>query len=140
MAPVKSCGDCFSVPGAIWGRPQTTSGLIGICDDAYLMLSLIHLIANAWVKGGCVLLATVGLSQLNNDMKKIMSAQISSQLDTTVNATCQSINIQSIIAALANIFTGGIPFGNAFKAIQSIANQQRISDMANTQLGAMEIF
>jgi uncharacterized membrane protein YkvA (DUF1232 family) len=116
------------------------AGLVGICDDAYLTLALMHMVANTRVKGGSVLLANVDLSQLNNDMKKILGPQISSQLDATVNATYQSINIQNTIAALANLFNGGMPFGNSFAAIQSMVNQQRISDAVDTQLGAMGIF
>ncbi len=115
-------------------------GLIGICDDAYLSLSLMHLIANTQVQGHGVLLENVDLSQMNHDMRILLGSGVSSQLDATVNATYQSINIQNSISALLNMFTGGMPVGNSFSAVQNMVDQQRIDDSVNTQLGAMGIF
>lgn len=115
-------------------------GLAGICDDAYLSLSLMHMIANTQVQGHGVLLENVDLSQVNNDMKIIIGLEVSSQLDATAHATYQSINIQNSISALVNMFTGGMPFGNSFSGFQNMVDQQRIDDEVNVRLGAMGVF
>ncbi len=115
-------------------------GLTGICDDAYLSLSLMHLIANTQVQGHGVLLENVDLSQMNHNMRILLGPVISSQLDATVNATYQSNNIQNSISAVLNMFTGGMPVGNSFSAFQNMVDQQRIDDSVNTQLGTMGIF
>jgi len=115
-------------------------GLAGICDDAYLSLSLMHMIANTQVQGPGVLLENVDLSQMNNDMRIIIGPQVSSQLDAIAIATYQSIHIQNSISELVNMFTGGMPFGNSFSPFQNMIDQQRIDDSVNAQLGAMGIF
>ena len=61
-------------------------GLGGICDDAYLSLLLMHMIANTQVQGHGVLLENINLSKVNNDMRIIIGPEISSQLDATANA------------------------------------------------------
>ena len=115
-------------------------GLNGICDDAYLSMSLMHLIANTQVRGHGVLLENVDLSHVNHDMGILLGPEIRSQLDTIVNATYQSINIQNSISELLNLYTGGIPVGNYFSAVQNMVDQQRMDDLVTTQLGAMGIF
>ena len=115
-------------------------GLAGICDDSYLSLSLMHMIASTQVQGHGVLLENINLSQMNNDMRIIIGPQISSQLDATANATYQSINIQNSISALVNMFNDGMPFGNSFLGFQNMVDQQRIDDEVNVRLGAMGVF
>ncbi|MEE9390423.1 MAG: hypothetical protein V3U91_04205, partial [Candidatus Aminicenantaceae bacterium] len=82
-------------------------GMAGICDDAYLSLSLMHLIANTKVPGkGKVLIEQFNLEGMNDSMRKLLGPNISSQLDVIVNATYQSVTIQNPLSALINMVSG----------------------------------
>jgi len=115
-------------------------GLAGICDDAYMSLSLMNFIANTEVLGTGRSLLALDLRGMNNDMSVLLGPDITSQLDVTVNATYQSATIQNSLSALMNMVAGGVSFGTPFSGMQSMIDQHRIEESVNTQLGAMGIF
>lgn len=115
-------------------------GLAGICDDAYMSLSLMNLIANTEIQGTGRLVLELDLRGMNNDMSVLLGPNITTQLDVTVTATYQSATIQNSLSALMNVVAGGIAFGTPFSGMQNMIDQYRIKESVNTQLGAMGIF
>lgn len=116
-------------------------GMAGICDDAYMSLSLMDLIANTKVPGqGKVLLEQFNLEEMNNNMRILLGPNITSQLNVTVNATYQSVNIQNSLSSLINMVVGGMSFGSPIMGMQNMIDQYRIEDEVNIKLGAMGIF
>ena len=122
-------------------------GIVGICDDAYLSLSLMQLIATSVVPStGTVLIPDFDLKEQNDSMGLVIGAEIKSQLDAVVAATFSSIQVQDSLndlfaAAMGGTIFGGMAgYGGQMAGLQSMLDQQRIQDDVNIQLGAMGIF
>ncbi len=122
-------------------------GIVGICDDAYLSLSLMQLIATSVVPAtGTALIPGFDLATQNNSMGSVIGDTIKSQLDAAVAATFSSIQVQDSLNALFTAAMGGATlggvagYGGQMAGLQSMLDQQRIEDDVNTRLGAMGIF
>lgn len=119
-------------------------GIAGICDDAYLSMSLMQLVANSNLPSSNQVLIP-GINQdlvnQNNYMAYLLGPTVANQLNAVAVQTYQSIYIQD---TLNNIFSGvglGALFGGGSMAMMHNAlEQNRIDDQVNTQLGAMGIF
>ncbi len=122
-------------------------GIVGICDDAYLSLALMQLIASSVVPStGVVLIQGFDLAEQNDSMGLVIGATVKAQLDTAVVTTFSSIQVQNSLndlfaAAMGGAVFGGMAgYGSQMAGLQSMVNQQRIEEDVNTQLGAMGIF
>lgn len=115
-------------------------GLRGICDDAYMSLSLMHLIANTEVPNMGRLLAGLDLSEMNRSMSVLLGPDITSQLDATVSATYNSAFVQDSISTILNMVGGGMQLGSTFAGMQNMLDHYRMKETIDTQLGAMGIF
>ncbi len=73
-------------------------------------------------------------------MRILLGPNITSQLNVTVNATYQSVNIQNSLSSLINMVVGGMSFGSPIMGMQNMIDQYRIEDEVNIKLGAMGIF
>ena len=122
-------------------------GITGICDDAYLSLSLMQLVATSVVPStGTALIPGFDLEAQNNSMGLVIGAGIKSQLDAVVAATFSSVQVQNSLNDLFSVAMGGAIFGGMagyggqMAGMQNMLDQQRIQDDVNSQLGAMGIF
>lgn len=122
-------------------------GIVGICDDAYLSMSLMQLIARSVVPStGTVLIQGFDLEEQNDSMGLVVGLEIKSQLDAAVTTSFASIQVQNSLnelfaAAMGGAVFGGMAgYGGNMAGMEYMLNQQRIEDDVNTQLGAMGIF
>ena len=119
-------------------------GIAGICDDAYLSMSLMQLVANSPVSGtNQVLMQGVNtdLQKQNNVMAMLLGSTVASQLDAVVTQQYQSIYIQETLTNILNAAGMNTLFGaSALNYMHSSLEQSRIDDQVNRQLGAMGIF
>jgi hypothetical protein len=119
-------------------------GIAGICDDAYLSMSLMQLVANSNVPStNQVLIPGINndLEDQNNLMAYLLGPAIATQLNAAATQTYQSIFIQD---ALSNIFNaagiGALFGGGSMAMMHNALEQNRIDEQVNVQLGAMGIF
>jgi uncharacterized membrane protein YkvA (DUF1232 family) len=115
-------------------------GLRGICDDAYMSLSLMHLIANTEVQNTGRLLPGLDLSEMNRNMSVLLGPGITSQLNETVSAAYNSAFMQDSISTIFNMIGGGVQLGSTFSGMQNMLDNYRMQESIDTQLGAMGIF
>ncbi|MCZ6565989.1 MAG: hypothetical protein O6852_07645 [Gammaproteobacteria bacterium] len=119
-------------------------GIAGICDDAYLSMKLMQLVANSNIPStNQVLMPGINndLEDQNHFMAYLLGPPIANQLDQVANQTYQSIYIQDTLnnllsaAGVGSLFAGG-----SMAMMHNALEQNRIDEQVNTQLGAMGIF
>lgn len=119
-------------------------GIAGICDDAYLSMSLMQLVANSTIPGtNKVLIPGVNndLQQQNNLMANLLGPVVATQLNAVANQTYQSIYIQDAMNNIFNAAGMNALFGSgSLNMMHNALEQNRIDEQVNTQLGAMGIF
>lgn len=119
-------------------------GIAGICDDAYLSMSLMQLVANSTVPAtNQVLIPGINndLQQQNNLMANLLGPMVAEQLNAVSLQTYQSVFIQDTLNNIFNAAGMNTLFDtNSLGMMHNALEQNRIDEQVNTQLGAMGIF
>ena len=119
-------------------------GIAGICDDAYLSMSLMQLVANSNLPStNQALIPGINqdLENQNNYMAFLLGPAVANQLNALSKQTYQSIYIQDTLNNIFNAVGVGTLFGGGSMAMMhNTLEQNRIDEQVNVQLGAMGIF
>ena len=119
-------------------------GIAGICDDAYLSMSLMQLVANSAIPAINQLLIpgiNNDLEQQNNIMANLLGPVVAAQLNSMSLQTYQSIYMQDALSNIINMAGMNSLFNtSSMNMMHNALEQNRIDEQVNTQLGAMGIF
>jgi len=132
----------FDAVFSYWGEKYDfipdNQGLIGLCDDAYLSLSLIQQISESKVPNTNVPLLNLDLHHPNNIMRSLIGEPVASQLDNAVSEVIQSTIMQN---TLVNLFNHpALQSGMSLDGWDSELSNYQIDREVDTRLGAMGIF